>query len=121
MIYLINAYEKQYLGTHGIEMYFVTECSCLEDACNEAIEQSYEIMDSYYFVRELLEDMTNEECSETMYSDKWWNIYGQIKQDNLAYSIWEVTNPSNKTVEELDEELIDPDAGRSLKYAHDSF
>ena len=90
MKYVIRAYEQMYSGLHGIEAWCAVEASSLQRAEEDAIEMSYEVMDSYDFIEGELESLATFHCENPEDVDEFEERLEEARAENVGYSIWEV-------------------------------
>lgn len=111
MIYAIVAAEGLYHGLHGIEHREIFEASDLETAHAIGTELSLEVMNSYDFIVEQLE---NDVEDEIQFNDtvKWTDtrveqLRSEIYDDNVYYDLYELDEEKikDKSAEELENEL----------------
>jgi len=111
MIYAIVAAENLYQGLHGIEHREIFEANDLETAHAIGTELSLEIMGSYDFIVEQLEQDVKD---EVQFNDtvKWTDekieeLRKEIYDDNVYYDLYELDEEKIKDMsnEELEEEL----------------
>lgn len=104
MLFAIHAYEQMYGGLHGMETYLITDAASEKEAERIAVQESYEIMDSYSDIYESFEDAAESEELEP-YSDEWDDYISECRDDNVDYEIYTITNITNESVEELEEKF----------------
>lgn len=112
--YVIHAMEQSYCGLHGIESWLVEVLNSFDEAVEYAVETSYEVMDSYGFIEEYLEEQAKEWAEEEdceLYSDEYYEQLDWIRNDNINYHIYEVLPDCPMTCEEIERELAnDPES-----------
>ena len=111
MIYAIVAAEDLYQGTHGIEHREIFVASDLETAHAIGTELSLEVMTSYEFIVEQLEQDVEDEIqfNDTI---KWTDkkieeLRKEVYDGNVYYDLYELDPEKikDKSDEELEEEL----------------
>ena len=89
MWYVIHAFEEKYGGYHGIEDWTIS-IGTEEEAIEEARELSLEIMNSYDFIIDELEDDIEAFTDENMSEDDIEELRYDIYNENIAYEIWKI-------------------------------
>jgi len=97
-IYAIHAYEDRFQGLHGVEEYEVIEACDDEDAEQYANEMAEEVIDSYSY-------MWDEDD------------YDEIEEEK-CYEIYKLTEDTNASLEELNDEWYDDPEAFLDKYAN---
>lgn len=82
-LWLIHAYEGIYGGLHGIETALIVDCSTRKDAEEIAIDESYDVMDSY---SHMFEDLDEED-----------------REENIAFDVFQIREDCALSTKELDE------------------
>ena len=113
MIYAIIATEQMYDGLHGIEDREIIEVSSLKEAEEIAIELSLEVMNSYTFICDELEQIVQDEIDDND-TVKWTDkrieeLRAEIYNENVNYYIYELDEEKIKddSYEQLEEWLYD--------------
>lgn len=94
--YAIKAYECMYEGLHGMYTTCVVDSNNINDVFAQAVEESYEVMDSYSAIFSSLCDEAAEELGiEYEVMDSWNNeefcqCVDELRTDNLAYEIYQL-------------------------------
>ena len=115
MKYVIHAYEQSYGGLHGIENWRAVESNCYSDIEQEAIDMSIGVMESYDFIQE---ELTSKACFycecdlcdvENGYinEDEFNSALEDATCENIAYSIWKVSEDCDFSILEIDHMLAD--------------
>lgn len=104
MLFAIHAYEQMYGGLHGVETYLITDAVSEKEAERIAVQESYEIMDSYNDIYESFEEAAESEGLEA-YSDEWGDYIAECQADNVGYEIYPITNITNESIEELEKKF----------------
>lgn len=105
-IYAIYADEYIYSGEHGMFYTEVDEYKNKDDAIDAARMLSYDVMDNYLCIREILWENATERANDYGFDDtRVDTFYEDERIDNLSYEVWEI-NPKGKSVEWLDETLV---------------
>lgn len=81
-LWLIHAYENTYGGLHGIETALIVDCSTREDAEEIAIDESYDVMNSY---SNMFEDLDEED-----------------REESIAFDVFQIREDCTLSIEELD-------------------
>lgn len=104
MIFAIEAREGIYEGLHGVVARCVSEYNSYDEACKDAAEMSFEVMDNYNIAEEAgwKEDAFNEGLEEE--SDEYYDYIGELRAENVSYSVWEVKE-TTESLEALDEKF----------------
>lgn len=98
MIYLCKAYEQQYQGLHGMYELAIFCAYNKQSAIMDAINLSYEVMNSYDCITETIE----KEYQELLEMGKDSDIY-ELYDDNVAFELYEVH--TDKEFEEVKNDL----------------
>ena len=118
MLFAIHAYEQMYSGLHGMDTYLITDAASEGEAESIAIQESYEIMDSYSDIYESFEEVAESDGLEP-YSDEWDDYIEECKADNVGYEIYPITNITNESIEELEEKFYNETETFIKKYCGD--
>ena len=81
MLFAIHAYEQMYGGLHGMDTYLITDAASEREAESIAVQESYEVMDSYSYIYESFEEAAEADGLEP-YSDEWHDYIEEYKADN---------------------------------------
>lgn len=106
--YFIWAAEQLYEGLHGIETYRVKECSSYEDACNYALELSFDVIDSY--CEEEYRRMAEERIDICDYDNEgdYWDDFDEILCDLESESTcWKVTEVNEEKASDISTDELD--------------
>lgn len=105
MIFAIEAREGIYEGLHGIVAHYVGEYNSYDEACEDAAEMSFEVMDGYNIAEQAgwEEDALNEGLEEE--SDEYYDYIGELRAENVSYSVWEVKE-TTESLEALNKKFI---------------
>ena len=85
--YLVKVYENTYGGLHGTVDTFVNEYNNEQEVINDAINASIELMDSYSFIIEDIEEQAKE-CSTT--EEEYDKYFENAVLENVAYEYYEL-------------------------------
>lgn len=109
MWYVIHAFETKYGGYHGIEDWTISE-GTEEEADKEAAELSLEVMNSYNFIIDELENDVEAFTDENMSEDDIEELRYDIYNENVAYEIWKIKSDVHDNFSKSDygiDDLID--------------
>lgn len=96
----IHAYDQMYGGLHGIEDYGVITVDSIEEAEEYGLEMSYDVINSYSDIYKEFEDSAEADEIERD-SDEWNDYIDECIQEDIAYSIYLITEETDKSNEEL--------------------
>ena len=116
MWYVIHAFEEKYGGYHGIEDWTINT-GTEEEAIEEARELSLDVMNSYSFIIDELENDVEAFTDENMSEDDIEELRYDIYNENVAYEIWKIKSDvyddfskSDYCIDDLRDELYkDPE------------
>lgn len=120
MLYVIHAFEEKCGGYHGIEDWTIS-AGAEEEAIEEAKELSLDVMSSYNFIIDELENdietFTNEDMNEDDIEELRYDIYNE----NIAYEIWKIKSDIIKEydIDTLEKWLYDDPEDFIEKYCND--
>ena len=120
MLYVIHAFEEKYGGYHGIENWTISE-GTEKEIIEEAKELSLDVMSSYNFIIDELENdieaFTDEDMSEDDIEELRYDIYNE----NIAYEIWKIDSDIIKEydIDTLEKWLNDDPEDFIEKYCND--
>ena len=120
MWYVIHAFEEKCGGYNGIEDWTIS-AGTEEEIIEEARELSLEVMGSYDFIIDELENdietFTDEDMSEDDIKELRYDIYSE----NIAYEIWKIKSDIIKEydIDTLDKWLYDNPEDFIEKYCND--
>ena len=118
MKYVIHAYEQSYGGLHGIEDWRAVYYENLSQVEQEATEMSINVMESYSFIQE---DLDQQACFyagcdmiDAYETEEENEAFIMAREDaineNVAYTIWEVNEDCEFSILEINRMLAnDPD------------
>ena len=122
MWYVIHAFEEKYGGYHGIEDWTIS-AGTEEEAIEEARELSLDVMNSYSFIIDELEDDIEAFTDEDMSEDDIEEFRYEIYNENIAYEIWKIKpdiydnfSKSDCCIDDLIDELYKDPEGFIEKY-----
>ena len=114
MLYAVIACEQMYGGLHGMVSYFVAE-GTEEEVEEQAIDESYSIMEEYSSIMDDLEaaaaneigwdeDELDEymEDSTSGADDEYTRALNEQMAENLMYEIYPIVKETNLSLEQLD-------------------
>ena len=95
--YAIYAYESLYGGNHGMYSRLVVEAEDHEEACEIALQESLNVIDSYSKISNELYDSAVEEYDfdhdgerDEFSEDEIEGIYASMCEEDTAYNIWPI-------------------------------
>ena len=114
-VYVIHAFDEIFSGLHGMEEWNMEECQNEKEAVETAIEMSYDVIDSYSDIREILheraEDLLSYDIEEgriifELQREQAFNSYYEdcVKEDVSYYVV--KLNPSY-SLEDYEKMLAD--------------
>ena len=108
MMLLIVAYENCFCGENGMNMIWVGDYDSIPQAEDDAIAASYEIMEKYNSIQDILNEDCEKYLNDNLYpwsSDDWDDAYEYIISENVAYDMWEIEDKElfGKTAKEVSE------------------
>jgi len=120
MWYVIHAFEEKYGGYHGIEDWTISK-GTEEEIIEEARELSLELMNSYDFIIDELEDDIEAFTDENMNEDDIEELRYDIYNENVAYEIWKIKSNIIKEydIDTFEKWLYDDPEGFIEKYCND--
>lgn len=120
MFYVIHAFEEKYGGYHGIEDWTISE-GTEEEIIEEAKELSLDVMSSYNFIIDELENDIEAFTDEDMNEDDIEELRYDIYNENVAYEIWKIKSNIIKEydIDTLEKWLYDDPEGFIEKYCND--
>ncbi len=114
MLYAVIACEQMYGGLHGMVSYFVAE-GTEEEVEEQAIDESYSIMEQYSDIMDDLEDAAREEVgwdedefdeymedSTSGADEEYTDALNELMRENLQYEIYPIVKETNLSLEQLD-------------------
>lgn len=120
MLYVIHAFEEKYGGYHGIEDWTIS-AGTEEEANEEARELSLDVMSSYNFIIDELENDIENFTDEDMSEDDIEGLRYDIYNENIAYEIWKIKSDIIKKydIDTLEKWLNDNPEDFIEKYCND--
>ena len=120
MWYVIHAFEEKYGGYHGIEDWTISE-GTEEEIIEEAKELSLDVMSSYNFIIDELENDIEAFTDENMSEDDIEELRYDIYSENIAYEIWKIDSDIIKEydIDTLEKWLNDDPEDFIEKYCND--
>jgi len=120
MMYVIHAFEEKCGGYHGIEDWTIST-GTEEEAIEEARELSLDVMNSYSFIVDELENDVEAFTDENMSEDDIEELRYDIYNENVAYEIWKIKSDIIKEydIDTLEKWLYDDPEGFIEKYCND--
>ena len=120
MWYVIHAFEEKCGGYHGIEDWTISK-GTEEEAIEEARELSLDVMNSYSFIVDELENDVEAFTDENMSEDDIEELRYDIYNENVAYEIWKIKSDIIKeyNIDTLEKWLYDDPEGFIEKYCND--
>ena len=119
MLYAVIACEQMYGGLHGMVSYFVAE-GTEEEVEEQAIDESYSIMEEFSDIMEDLEATAAEEVgwdedefdeymedSTSGADEEYTNALNELMKENLQYEIYPIVKETNLSLEQLDNLFCD--------------
>lgn len=97
-LYAIEAREGWFDGLHGVVSHYVGEYASYEEACEDAMESSYEVMDDYRICEQAGWDEAALDEGFEEDTDEYEEYINDCRSENIAYSVWEI----KETTESLD-------------------
>lgn len=120
MLYVVRAYEQSYGALHGIDTIFVMDEDDLSVVEDEAAVASRDVMESYSFIVEALQQQACFYCGVDEYDEdeceELAEAYSDAVEENVAYSIWEVNSDCEYSMKEIDQMLGDDPDGFVEEY-----
>ena len=114
MLYAVIACEQMYGGLHGMVSYFVAE-GTEEEVEEQAIDESYSIMEQYSDIMDDLEAAAADEIgwdedeldeymedSTSGADEEYTNVLNELMKENLQYEIYPIVKETNLSLEQLD-------------------
>lgn len=131
MLYAVIAYEQLYGGLHGMVSYFVAE-GTRKEVEEQAIDESYSIMEEYSDIMDDLEEAAKEEVGfepdqyedyeegegSAEYDDEYSRALDEQMAENVQYEIYPVVKETNFSIEHLDELFNDNPEGFIREYCN---
>ena len=131
MLYAVIACEQMYCGLHGMVSYFVAE-GTREEVEEQAIDESYSIMEEYSNIMDDLEEAAKEEVGfepdqyedyeegegSAEYDDEYSRALDEQMAENLQYEIYPIVKETNFSIEHLDELFNDNPEGFIREYCN---
>ena len=121
MFYVIRAFEEKCGGYHGIEDWSIEDCDNEEEAVSIARENSLEVINSYSFIIDELEDDIETFTDENMNEDDIEQLRTDIYNEDIAYNIWKIDSDIIKEydIDTLEKWLYDDPEDFIEKYCDD--
>ena len=106
--YVLNIYENIYGGLHGINDALVFE-GTEKEACEEAYNRGWELLTSYGFLEDELEEQVQYEITDDMTFQDIDELRHQIFAEDIEYEVIEIdeSKAAQYTTHQLDSILCD--------------
>lgn len=119
MKYIINARDAMFGGAHGMEDWFVDDYKSLAEALDDAVQASYDIMDSYSAIYDSLHAQADEICDNPDDECEYDKVMDEVFAEDLEYRVFGLKNDYKDFPLEYIEEYINRDPEEFVdKYCH---
>lgn len=103
MLYAIYACENVYGGLHGMDNHAIVNCTNEGEANDIGLEMSFDVMESYECITNVLEEEASEEYERDTH--EWCDYLEQLKGENSYYIIYPIVDTKGKSTRKLEKEF----------------